>query len=71
MNNTTGIEFADLLGVISLYVDLQNLDLNINQVDGVMKELRENQNSMLATIIAQNEEIIRLLKEGKDAQRTD
>lgn len=71
MNNTTGIEFADLLGVLSLYVGLQNLDLNINQVDGVMKELRENQNSMLATIIAQNEEIIRLLKEGKDAQRTD
>lgn len=71
MNNTTGIEFADLLGVLSLYVGLQNLDLNINQVDGVMKELRENQNSMLATIIAQNKEIIRLLKEGKNAQRTD
>lgn len=71
MNNTTGIEFADLLGVLSLYVGLQNLDLNINQVDGVMRELRENQNSMLATIIAQNKEIIRLLKEGKDAQRTD
>lgn len=71
MNNTTGIEFADLLGILSLYVGLQNLDLNINQVDGVMKELRETQNSMLATIIAQNEEIIRLLKEGKDAQRTD
>ena len=63
MNNSKGIEFADLLGIISLYVGLENLDLNQQQVDGVMRELRENQNSMLETIIKQNEEIIKLLKE--------
>lgn len=67
MNNTTGIAFADLLGVISLYVGLQNLELNEQQADGVMRELKENQNAMLATIIEQNEEIIRLLKESKNA----
>ena len=69
MNNGTGIEFADLLGIMSLYIGLLNLDLNTQQVDGVMRELRENQNSMLATIIEQNKiiieqdnEIIQLLK---------
>ena len=67
MDNSKGIEIADLLGVISLYIGLKNLDLNEQQVDGVMRELRENQNSMLETIIAQNEEIIRLLKENKNA----
>jgi len=67
MNNTTGIAFADLLNVLSLYVGLQNLELNVQQVDGVMKELRENQNAMLATIIEQNEEIIRMLKEKQNA----
>jgi hypothetical protein len=67
MDNTTGIAFADLLNVLSLYVGLQNLELNVQQVDGVMKELRENQNAMLATIIKQNEEIIRMLKEKQNA----
>lgn len=67
MNNSAGIEFADLLGVLSLYVGLQNLELNQKQVDSVMKELQENQNAMLAKIIQQNEEIIKLLKEVKDA----
>ena len=67
MNNSAGIEFADLLGVLSLYVGLQNLELNQKQVDSVMKELQENQNTMLAKIIQQNEEIIKLLKEVKDA----
>lgn len=71
MDNGKGIEFADLLGILSLYVGLENLDLNQQQVDGVMRELRENQNSMLETIIKQNEEIIRLLKGDNDAQKTN
>lgn len=55
-------DFLDILTVLSFIVGLQNLELNQRQVDGIMDELRSNQNSMLATIIEQNEEIIRLLK---------
>lgn len=54
--------FLDILTVLSFIVGLQNLELNQKQVDGIMDELRSNQNAMLATIIEQNEEIIRLLK---------
>lgn len=53
----------DIISILSFLVGLMNLDLNQQQVDGVMSELRDNQNSMLSTIIRQNEEIIRLLKE--------
>lgn len=55
-------DFLDILTVLSFIVGLQNLELNQKQVDGIMDELRSNQNAMLATIIEQNEEIIRLLK---------
>ena len=71
MNNTTGIEFGDILNVLSVYLGMENLDLNMKQSKTLMRELREKQNSMLATIIKQNEVIIKLLREGKDAQRTD
>lgn len=71
MNNITGIEFGDILNVLSVYLGMENLDLNMKQSKTLMRELRENQNSMLATIIKQNEVIIKLLMEGKDAQRTD
>lgn len=56
-------DFLDILTVLSFIVGLQNLELNQKQVDGIMDELRSNQNAMLATIIEQNEEIIRLLKD--------
>lgn len=55
--------FLDVLTILSFIVGLQNLDLNKQQVDGIMSELKDTQNSMLSTIIEQNEEIIRLLKE--------
>lgn len=55
-------DFLDILTVLSFIVGLQNLELNQKQVDVIMDELRSNQNAMLATIIEQNEEIIRLLK---------
>lgn len=57
--------FLDVLTIISFLVGLENLKLNQQQVDGIMDELRNTQNSMLSTIIQQNEEIIRLLKEHK------
>lgn len=56
-------DFLDILTVLSFIVGLQNLELNQKQVDGIMDELRSNQNAMLATIIEQNKEIIRLLKD--------
>ena len=56
------LDFLDVLTVLSFTIGLENLNLNQQQVDGIMDELRKNQNAMLATIIKQNEEIIRLLK---------
>lgn len=56
-------DFLDILTVLSFIIGLENLELNQKQVDGIMDELRSNQNAMLATIIEQNEEIIRLLKD--------
>lgn len=56
------LDFLDVLTVLSFIIGLENLNLNQQQVDGIMDELRKNQNAMLATIIKQNEEIIRLLK---------
>lgn len=56
-------DFLDILTVLSFIIGLENLELNQEQVDGIMDELRSNQNAMLATIIEQNEEIIRLLKD--------
>lgn len=58
--------FLDILTILSFVVGLQNLELNKQQVDGVMDELQNVQNSMLSTIIQQNKEIIRLLKENKN-----
>lgn len=55
--------FLDVLTILSFIVGLQNLEMNKQQVGGIMSELKDTQNSMLSTIIEQNEEIIRLLKE--------
>lgn len=67
----SGQGFIDLVNILSLVVGLENLELNQNQVNDLMAEMRNNQNSMLATIIEQNEEIIKLLKEGSNAQGFD
>lgn len=56
------LDFLDVLTVLSFIIGLENLNLNKQQVDDIMDELRKNQNAMLATIIKQNEEIIELLK---------
>lgn len=57
------LDFLDVITVLSFVLGIENLKLNQQQSSDVMDELRKNQNSMLATIIKQNEEIIRLLKE--------
>lgn len=57
------LDFLDIITVLSFILAIENLQLNQQQSSVVMDELRKNQNSMLATIIKQNEEIIALLKE--------
>ncbi len=57
------LDFLDVITVLSFILAIENLQLNQQQSSVVMDELRKNQNSMLATIIKQNEEIIALLKE--------
>lgn len=57
------LDFLDILTILSFIIGLENLNLNQQQVSGIMDELRNNQNAMLETIIRQNEEIIRLLRE--------
>lgn len=67
MNKGNELEFLDIISILSFIIGLQNLELNQKQADGLMSEMHNNQNSMLATIIQQNEEIIKLLKENKNA----
>lgn len=51
-------DFLDIISVLSFIVGLQNLELNSKQVDSLMGEMRDNQNTMLEKIIRQNEIII-------------
>lgn len=53
-----------ILNIISLQIGLENLKLNQQQVDGLMDEMKGEQNKMLKQIIEQNQEIIKLLKES-------
>lgn len=55
----------DLIALWSLDIGLQNLKLNQLQVDGLMREMTEKQDTLLQKIIEQNEQIINLLKERK------
>lgn len=66
-----GIGFLDILNIISFMIGLENLSLNKIQVDGLMKEMTDGQDKMLRKIIQQNEEIISMLKEQKNANSND
>lgn len=55
----------DIIALWSLDIGLQNLKLNQLQVDGLMREMTENQDTLLQKIVEQNEQIINLLKERK------
>lgn len=63
MDNNWDLDFLDMVTILSFVIGVENLRLNEQQSGAVMEELRQNQNSMLSTIIKQNEEIIRLLRE--------
>lgn len=66
-NEHNSFGFMELISILSFVIGLQNLELNKKQVEELSKEMTDNQDIMLKTIIQQNEEIIRLLKEFKNA----
>lgn len=71
--NNNGIELLSLLlEFYQIYLAYENIDLNNEQIKMLMGEMRENQDKRLAEIIKQNEiliaqnrEILELLKRGK------
>ena len=67
-------KFLDILTILSFIIGIQNLELNKQQVNSLDAHLKEQdsilineQNGMLKTIIEQNKEIIKLLKEINNA----
>lgn len=61
-------EFLDILTILSFILGIKNYNLNNQQSNVMMHEMQNNQDDMLAKIIAQNEIIIKqngeLLKLG-------
>lgn len=58
-------EQFDIMALIafwSLDIGLQNLALNKQQVDGLMREMTDKQDNLLLKIIEQNNKIIKLLE---------
>ena len=66
MNNN--LETLDVLSVIGFCIAIFNLQNNLKQTsnDDLLKELKIQDTEYLQKIISQNEEIIRLLKGGKN-----
>lgn len=58
MDNYGNLTFLDIITIMSFLIGIENMGLNKQQIHN-----KENDSAMLSTIIAQNEEIIRLLKE--------
>lgn len=58
-------DIMDFIALWSLDIGLQNLKLNQIQVDGLMREMTEKQDTLLCKIIEQNEQIIKLLEDLK------
>ena len=58
-------DIMDFIALWSLDIGFQNLALNQQQVDGLMREMQDNQDTLLKVIIKQNEQIIAMLKELK------
>lgn len=79
----TNLDFLDIISILSFLVGIENLKLNEKQVNGLNEHLSsqddilvKDQNGMLRTIIEQNEEIIKIVKEAtfyaqKDDKRSN
>ena len=65
MTEQGDLDIMDLIALWSLDIGLQNLALNKKQVDGLMREMTDNQDALLLKIIEQNERIITLLEDIK------
>ena len=65
MTEQGDFDLMDFIALWSLDIGLQNLKLNQMQVDGIMREMTDNQDALLQKIIAQNERIIALLGDRK------
>lgn len=61
------LRFIDTINILSFIIGLENLELNEKQINSLDNHLSRQDNDLLAKIIAQNEEIIKLLKEIKNA----
>ncbi len=59
-------DIMDIIALWSLDIGLQNLSLNKQQVDGIMREMTDKQDALLRKIIEQNETIIKLLEKKND-----
>ena len=58
-------DIMDIIALWSLDIGLQNLSLNKQQVDDIMREMTDKQDALLRKIIEQNETIIKLLENKK------
>lgn len=62
MTEQGDFDIMDIIALWSLDIGFQNLALNKQQVDGLMREMTEKQDALLHKIIEQNERIITLLE---------
>ena len=72
MNNNTQMpwnyDILNIIAIASYLLSIQNLQLNQQQVsnDDLNKHLQEQNDKYLLKIIQQNEELLKLLKGGKN-----
>ena len=64
-NENNRILTSDFIQLLSLYLQIKNLQLNEQQVNDLNAHLQSQDNDYLKTIIKQNDEIISLLR-GKN-----
>ena len=62
MNNDDNNQFGNFLDVISVVLQLENLELNEKQIRYLDEHLQKQDTKFLQKIYEQNQEIIRLLK---------
>lgn len=62
------IELLDILSIISFCIGILNYESNLKQTsnDELLKELKLQDTEYLQKIISQNEEILKLMKGGKN-----
>ena len=61
-NNDNNDILSDILDLISIWLNLKNLELNEQQINDLNNHLKMQDESLLGKIIEQNEELIRLNK---------